>query len=258
MATVAVATVPAPDRAEALIFWNYAGRMGRAQMDGSKVQRPIVQGARDPHGIAASKRFLWWADTTGSIGRSKLNGSGVKKNFINANSPYGIAVDGAHVYWGEGDRIARANLDGTGVEHNFVTGISAFGGLAVDGTYVYWATGDGIGRAKLDGSDVQSDFIADAGSPFMLAVSGSHIYWSQLGRYLGRASLDGTNVEDKFVKSLGVSPGIAVLGKFLYWSNNTQGVISRSKLNGKKIKKRFVVSSPARTWVIAVNKRKKY
>jgi hypothetical protein len=41
-----------------------------------------------------------------------------------ANPPYGLAVDGQHVYWANNlaNTIGRANLNGSGADQSFITG----------------------------------------------------------------------------------------------------------------------------------------
>jgi hypothetical protein len=73
----------------------------------------------------------------GTIGRANLNGTGVDQFFIaGVGEPHGVAVDAAHVYWANGldGRIGRANLNGSGVDQNFIAGPGApvVSGVAVD------------------------------------------------------------------------------------------------------------------------------
>ena len=63
-----------------------------------------------------------------TIGRANLDGTHIDRNFIRgANNPCGVAVDATHIYWanlgvGEtGTTIGRAKLDGTGVNASFIT-----------------------------------------------------------------------------------------------------------------------------------------
>jgi hypothetical protein len=48
-----------------------------------------------------------------SIGRAELDGSGVDKSFIsNLPSPAGVAVEASHVYWARGSIYPRPGLSG--------------------------------------------------------------------------------------------------------------------------------------------------
>src|SRR5216684_1622182 len=95
-------------------------------------------------GASAAQAFVYWANgyPTNTIGRANLDGSSANQGFITgANSPLGVAVDGAHVYWANfnTNTIGRANLDGTSPKQDFITGANLPDGLAVDGAHIYWA-----------------------------------------------------------------------------------------------------------------------
>ena len=72
---------------------------------------------------------IYWSDTTkNTIGRAKMDGTGVQTDFItDAFAPSRLAVDGTHVYWANNSvsssSIGRANLDGTEASHSFITGM---------------------------------------------------------------------------------------------------------------------------------------
>jgi hypothetical protein len=163
----------------------------------------------------------------GTIGRANLDGSGVDRTFISGLSPYsvnGVAVDAGHIYWGEWltGRIGRANLDGSGVQTDFIQA-SNQGGIAVDATHIYWGVGiesNSIGRANLDGSAVDGTFISLPTYPLSVGVDADHVYWTLSecvgsctffrGR-VGRADLDGTDVDSRFISTGTKTPyGLAV------------------------------------------------
>jgi virginiamycin B lyase len=126
-------------------------------------------------GAAAVRGYLYWSNTTGRspkfrgmIGRARLNGTGVKQNFIAVpNGPYGVsglAVNSRYIYWTNetAGTIGRARLNGTRVNQRFITGArDDESGLAVDSRYIYWANADSIGRARLNGTDVNQKFVAN-------------------------------------------------------------------------------------------------
>ena len=110
----------------------------------------------------------------GEIGRANLDGTGVDDFFIplptvpsNLNSPCGVAVDGAHVYWVErlynfgvppipDSSIGRANLDGRrrGPRISFPPSLRQLLSVRGGGRWRLRLLGRpaAIGRAKLDGS----------------------------------------------------------------------------------------------------------
>ena len=159
------------------VYWTSADTdtIGRANLDGTGVDRSFIAGASEPEGWrSTAPTSIGRTCDTDTIGRANLDGTGVNQSFIaGASDPRGVAVDGAHVYWG-GTGIGRANLDGTGVDPSFID-LNA-GGVAVDGAHVYWANLDtggsavsslygttaGIGRANLEGTGVDQCFIRSA------------------------------------------------------------------------------------------------
>ena len=212
--------------------------------------------------------YIYWTNFTGtggSIGRSDLDGSGVKKRFIKRGKPADIAVNDRHIYWTRSDgMIGRARLDGTGVDPDFFRAPGARncnprfgcepGYLAVDSSHIYWTTvrGDpsegtqvgGIGRAKLDGTGVDRNFIS--GVFGTLAVDHDHIYWTGT-EGIGRAKLDGTAVNDSFISGLrsGVRD-VAVDHDHIYWSQqpfNEQGRIGRARVDGTGANKSFITGA---------------
>ena len=156
------------------IYWASSGggaaTIGRANLDGSGVNRNFISGAADPWGVAVNGRYVYWANRgTNAIGRANLDGSAVDQSFIDATSlrdPRGVALDRRHIYWANGPgKIARANLNGSGLNQNFIGAIKSPIGVAVDRAHVYWGAqgiggvGSSIGRDDLQGSDADMGFI---------------------------------------------------------------------------------------------------
>jgi Low-density lipoprotein receptor repeat class B len=86
----------------------------------------------------------------------------------------------------------EANLDGTGVTTlvSGKEGNAPFG-IAVDGSHVYWTDFNSgtINEANLDGSNPQIVVNDFGGDPYGLLVDSSHIYWAvnMAARTLGYA-----------------------------------------------------------------------
>jgi virginiamycin B lyase len=204
------------------IYWaDHSGgsgtTIGRANVDGSGVNKSFITGANAPDGVAVDGSHIYWANAgNGTIGRANLDGSNVIQDFISGANDVGeIAVDDNHIYWtniGNGT-IGRANVDGTGVSQSFIT--SGPGpGLAVDSSYIYWTNYQAgtVGRANLDGTGVNLDFIANAHANGGVAVDGNYIYWGTSGPLMpgiARANLDGTGSLQPFI-STGMAIGLAV------------------------------------------------
>ena len=203
---------------------------------------------------ARADAFVYWTDqATDTIARANLDGTGANQSFItSAGAPYGVAVDGTHIYWGDSGAaptIERANLDGTGVNQSFITVANTNGpnGVAVDGTHIYWTNFPGwIGRANLDGTGVNQSFITGANGANGVAVDGAHIYWtnSDTGT-IGRANLDGTGVNQSFITGANTSApnGVAVDGTHIYWANMGAGTIGRANLDGTGVNQSFITGA---------------
>ena len=205
---------------------------------------------------ASSSAHIYWAyygsgdATDGTVGKANLDGTGADKDFIAgeaaAGSPYGLAVDGDHLYWANlgAGTIGRSNLDGAGVDQDFISVAGGVGGarpydVAVGAGHIYWSnySAETIGRANLDGTGVDQDFIASSGSPLGVAVDDSHIYWSHRPSLVGaeparvgRANLDGGHIDQTLFTTTG-SPGrIAVDANHIYWPGF--GGIGRANVDG--------------------------
>lgn len=242
------------------IYWGTGSTIGRANVDGSGVNRSFVTGASTPTGVAVDGQHVYWTNHgTGTIGRADLIGTAINQSFITgAASPDGLAVDAQHIYWGNGPgsySVARANLDGSGVNQSFITGSLNPVGLALDGQHIYWAdwssTGSGrIGRANLDGSGVNHSFITTSSIPAGVAVDAQHIYWGN-GSAIGRANLDGSGVNQTFITGVNGATGVAVDGQHVYWINHGNGTIGRANLDGTGVDESFIANAGA-VWGVAV------
>jgi hypothetical protein len=237
-----VLTLALASRAEAFVYWteSFGDTIGRANLDGTGVDKRFITGARNPSGVTVDGGHLYWTQSnTNTIGRANLDGTGVDPSFItSAEDPSGVAVDAAHVYWANffGNTIGRANLDGTSADKSFITRAGFGGGVAVDAAHIYWTAIDpcglvggpdggtdscenAIGRANLDGTGIDQSFIETGGpvggaEPSGVAVDGGHVYWANYSGYskrwnfIGRANLDGTGANRHFITGAVVaSPG---------------------------------------------------
>jgi len=201
---------------------------------------------------------LYWTDSTrGSgakpppmtIGRARLNGTGVEHSFVSGTGrgPCGVALDRKHIYWGEalggkfgspdkGGAIGRANRDGSGVDATFIPTPRAHGcGVAIAGSHIYWA------------------------SWACAIVPGRGCWWApSSGGAIGRANVDGTGADSQFITGIGIprspafqsaSPcGIAVAGKYIYWMYGAESLkpatIGRANVDGTGVNKRFITGVP--------------
>jgi hypothetical protein len=153
------------------------------------------------------------------IGRANRDGTGVERTFIGGvQEPCGIAVDSGHLYWANpvAGTIGRASLNGTAVEPQFVTGAELPCGVAVDSAHIYWSDpgAETIGRADIDGSDADPGWIFAGGWVCGVAVDTNHVFWGYQfagnGAMVGRANLDGSEPRPLVVNQYGTSCGAAV------------------------------------------------
>src|SRR4029450_7078424 len=201
---------------------------------------------------AAAPVYLYWANSTAgrgapwakrpaatSIGRARLDGTGVEHSFVSGTGrgPCGVALDREHIYWGEalggkvgspdkGGAIGRANRGGSGVTAEFIATRPNHGcGVATAGSHIYWTSW----ACKI--------------------VPGRGCWWApSSSAAIVRANVDGTGVDDRFPPGLAIprggSCGIAVAGKYIYWMNYAESAkpatIGRANLDGTGVNKRFI------------------
>ena len=236
------------------IYWTDvgAGKIQRANLDGSNVQDLVTQGLGIPIGIALDVRGgkMYWTDFgTGKIQRANLDGSNVQDLVTQGlGVPSGIALDvrGGKMYWTDfgTDKIQRANLDGSNIEDLVTTGLSDPYGIALDvaGGKMYWTDNgtDKIQRANLDGSNIEDLVTKGLRTPLGIAldVGGGKMYWTDNGTdKIQRANLDGSNVQDLVTQGLANPVDIAldVAGGKMYWTDNGTDKIQRANLDGSNV-----------------------
>jgi hypothetical protein len=200
----------------------------------------------------ATANFIYWtvASPGNSIGRAKINGSGMNNAFIGATDPHGVATDATYIYWSQGDAttgsIGRANLNGTGANPDFIphsAGVSSPQGIAVTPTAIFWSNGDGtIGRANIDGSSPASSFITTPASSCDLAANSNYVYFLS-GLNIGRAPLAGGTADPTFIPIPEPFCGPAVDPNFLYWASDSGDTVGRVPVGGGTPQVNFISST---------------
>ncbi len=288
LAVLLVSALPLAARADVRagghMYWGTnSGDIGRANLDGTGVNRHFIRGAAvSLGGIAIYRHHIYWADTNrDTIGRANLDGTGVTPNFLSFPgspgthspefSPHDIAVGAGYIYWTNWSSfIGRAKLNRTHVDGSFIpVRYGSPGSLAMDAHHVYWTEmafeePNTIGRANLNGTGVKNGFIRSETSPFHIAVGGSHIYWTTPTSAIVRANLDGTGVRPKFITSNRGQPGgITAKGGHVYWTALTYssanpaeatllGWIGCAKVDGTGVRWMFVGSGEEAPTDVAV------
>ena len=236
------------------IYWTDAdaGKIQRADLDGSNVEDLVTTGLNHPIGLAldaVNGKMYWAGYRTRKIRRADLDGSNVEDLVdLGLDQPVGMTLDvaGGKMYWTNwnGQKIQRANLDGSNVEDLVTSGLFATHGLALDLSRgkMYWTEvgGDRIRRANLDGSNVEDLIARGLRDPreIVLDIGGGKMYWAEQGsRRIRRANLDGSNIED-LVTGLSRPEGLdldVALG-LMYWTDVGTDKIQRANLDGSQVK----------------------
>lgn len=257
--------------------------IARSALDGSQIDErfvnlggwgcasPFLLGS-DVEQLAAYGAHVYWVDEVHhTIARADLDGTHIDDRFIHfpVTDPYdsepvtGIAVDGRHIYWINGDAsgtlrdpvtaIGRANLNGSNVQQRFIRDANAWGGIASDGRHLFWGSviGDDSGVTAIERADVDGSHVKrlvrfhrglDGAGVTALAVEGGRLYW---GNYdtstIGSARTDGTDVT-KLVDADDVT-GLAVSPTDVYWINDIGTSIARADLNGSHVDQSFIADA---------------
>ena len=204
-----------------------------------------------------AEAYIYWTDIdTQTMGRAKLNGTGVEPGFLDVTRGP-MTVDARHIYWvtgKNGDKVARARIDGTGIDRSYITELvplvcgrvcsGYLADLAVDAGYIYGASLNSIGRANLDGTGVDQNFIPTSHptavgcrrQPRLLAP----IRGTVEPNSIGRANLDGTGVDEQFISGLDSAFDVAVDARHVYWTGYYEKTIGRANLDGTGVDQNFI------------------
>ena len=174
---VASALALAAPAAAGKIYWTNAknGAVGRANLDGTHVDRRFIRGAETLFDVAVDAAHVYWT-TRRRIGRSNLNGGALDLGFISGGGPLvgGRGRRCARLLGEQRDRTSEPRRHWRRPDLHHQRGRPRRGGRL---RTPYWAH-RWIGRANLDGTGVEQRFITRAGYPCGLAVDARHVYWS--------------------------------------------------------------------------------
>ena len=85
-------------------------------------------------------KYLYWANGSSTIARSKANGSNPKLDFITgASQPDGVSINATHLFWVNSgtSSIARASIDGSNVDPRFMPNARRPDDVVVSGGFIY-------------------------------------------------------------------------------------------------------------------------
>jgi hypothetical protein len=209
------------------IYWTnpgdgetFSNSIGRANLDGTSPNQSFVNTLIDPGALTLNGSFLYWADKKAGfsgqgIGRVKLDGSELSRIFIDTLEPQGVAVDGAHLYWGNSSNdtgndlyrydSASGDLTDLSADSNAadprVADVQGFLGASADGSYAYFvANGVLAPGAQPGGVSTTNLYVSHAGAITFLAQLESRqsfpdtLNWETTYNKISRVADDGTLV----------------------------------------------------------------
>jgi hypothetical protein len=196
-------------------------------------------------GIAVDAEHLYWTTRDGHIGRAALDGSRVEPDFILLSGwACGVAVDSGHLYWAynSSGKLGRAALDGSEVQPNWMSPGAGRGcGIAVQDSTVYWATSTGVYKAALAGGP-PTPLTTVTKENCGIAVNAAHAYWATGEGFIERDPLSGGPPTPIVQAPLGPC-GVAVDERFLYWGNSQSDSVGRANLDGSGAEPRFIAGA---------------
>ena len=225
--------------------------VGRANLDGSSAQPGFVP--TTAKGIAVNSEYVYWANPKeNSIGRARIDGTEIDRNFITGvSNPQYVALCGEYLYWTDAAQekekegaIARAKIGAGGaeaVEQKFIAGASDPQGIAINSEYIYWAnvltakpSKSTIARAKVDGEGVElTGFVTKTETPGGVALNSEYIYWAiPSSNEIGRAPIAGGKGTPGFITGASEPQGVAVNSEYVYWANSHTGTIAHAPIGG--------------------------
>lgn len=129
-------------------------RIGRARLNGTRVDRSFVTGVEEPTGIAADGRFVYWTSySQGRIGRARKDGTRVHQAFVaGASGPMSMTVVGSYLYWARigTNTVDRALYDGSGADQSFAVLSGHSYGVAANAIHTAVTHSEGADGASMN------------------------------------------------------------------------------------------------------------
>jgi hypothetical protein len=231
--------------AQAYVYWTDAGAhqppwttLGRVNLDGKGEVRSLVDDASGPIAIATSGTYVYWANSSATIGRVHTNGIDPNPRFLSLpGSPGGLAVAGGYLYWTWTETsgntatgyIGRANVNGSDVNPEFVDLGNEVGGngpqaIAVsDGTLFVGELGQVIEILPGGSPSPFVTTIDPAAYVEGIAVADGDVFWSEVfgegTSDVAWAPISDPSEKKVFLDNVVGPWGVASNGTYLYWAD---------------------------------------
>lgn len=178
--------------------------IGAATLDGKNVMSDFLTLSDSVIlGLAADRDYIFWTTdgpgATQCVGSSTITRSSNPKLITGPSLGPGIAINGRHIFFADGDGISRASRDGTDIVRGIVKGVSPVV-LAADIGHVYWYDNNSpsgpISRANFDGTGVEIQFVPEVNRLYGLAVAAiEYVFVLMLENRSFDHMLGGLNIE---------------------------------------------------------------
>ena len=163
------------------------GGVHRAPLDGGAIAT-YVANLKNPGCFALDSAKAVYVSQFKDGGVVRANGNTIVPVIAGHDGPWGVALDGTHLYWTDygAGAVWRSDLDG-GSAMSISTNEVHAGCLALDATHLYWVTaGDSdaavagsVRRWPLDGGPVET--FVQLGAELGIAVDDTSVYFSNTG-----------------------------------------------------------------------------
>lgn len=155
------------------VYWSSEETEAIERVDLQGQGREVVSPGSEPRQIAVGGNYVYWVEN-GKISRATVDGSVVEKAYLSTPSlSHGIAADASYLYvtLDQEGRIARVDLATKSLDPNFVTGVPVPVTPAVNAAHIFWGSGftgnQAVGRADIDGAGANDTFIAGSGGEIL-------------------------------------------------------------------------------------------
>lgn len=162
------------------VYLALADCVARVRKTGGSLE--TIASAVRPHRLAVAGEHIHWIERgPGNVCRAPLGGGKTEQLARSGRWLTGIAADGDHVYWSDGQRGTIQRVDrvpGSGPAGivTLATTPPATRSLLLDASHIYWARSDGISRVAKGGGRPES-LVDGQHAPAGLVMAGGTLAW---------------------------------------------------------------------------------